>query len=53
MSSLVKEFFADQSGATAIEYALIAGSLSIVIAVVVGQIGTDVNTKFTAVKDSF
>ena len=52
MSSLVKEFVADQSGATAIEYALIAGTLSIVIAAVVTQIGTEVNAKFTLVHDS-
>ena len=53
MTRLMKEFLADQSGATAIEYALIAGTLSIAITAVVAQIGTEVNAKFTEVHDGF
>jgi pilus assembly protein Flp/PilA len=49
---LVKKFLADQSAATAIEYALIAGFLSIVIVVAVNGIGVTLNTKFTSMNTS-
>jgi pilus assembly protein Flp/PilA len=49
---LIKNFLADQSGATAIEYALIAGFLSIVIVVAVNGIGTTLNVAFTSVGSS-
>ena len=35
-------------GATAIEYGLIAAGIAVVIAAIIGTIGTDLNTKFTA-----
>ena len=41
------QFLSDKGGATSIEYALIAGSLSIVIIVAVTSIGTTLNTTFT------
>ncbi len=40
MRKLISKFLADQSGATAIEYCLIAAGLSIVILVAVNGIGT-------------
>lgn len=43
----------DDGGATSIEYAIIAGSLSIVILVVVTSIGTTLNNMFTAVSTGF
>lgn len=46
---LVKAFFADQSGATAIEYGLIAAGISVVIIVTVNTIGTTLNTKFDSI----
>jgi pilus assembly protein Flp/PilA len=49
MSRLVSRFLADQSGATSIEYCLIAAGLSIVIVTVVNGIGTQLNTKYTSV----
>jgi len=49
MRRLLKDFFNDQSGATSIEYAIIAGGLSIVILAAVNGVGTAVNTKFDAV----
>jgi pilus assembly protein Flp/PilA len=52
MRRLFSRFLADQSGATAIEYALIAAGLSIVIVVAVGGIGANLNTKFTSVNAS-
>jgi pilus assembly protein Flp/PilA len=39
----------DDSGATAIEYALIAGGISIVIVAAVNSIGPALNTIFTTV----
>lgn len=42
----------DESGATAIEYALIAGSLSIVILAAVSTIGTTINVTFTTIGNS-
>jgi pilus assembly protein Flp/PilA len=45
-------FFADQGGATAIEYALIAAGISIVIVGVVQGIGTNLNSKFGSVSSS-
>ena len=47
----VYKFLWDESGTTAIEYALIAGSISIVILVAVQSIGTTVNLTFTKVED--
>jgi pilus assembly protein Flp/PilA len=44
-------FFNDEDGATAIEYGLIAGALSIVILVTVNSIGSSLITTFTAVSE--
>ena len=52
MSGLIRlgtRFLKNDRGATAIEYAMIAGTLSIAIVAVVTSIGTGVNTMFTAV----
>jgi pilus assembly protein Flp/PilA len=45
-------FMKDESGATAIEYGLIAACISVAIIAVVQGIGTNLNTKFTTVKDA-
>jgi pilus assembly protein Flp/PilA len=52
MRQLFSRFIADQSGATAIEYCLIAVGLSIVIITAVNGIGTTLNVKFTSVNSS-
>jgi pilus assembly protein Flp/PilA len=52
MRQLFSRFLADQSGATAIEYCLIALGLSIVILAAVNGIGSTLNTKFTSVNSS-
>jgi pilus assembly protein Flp/PilA len=52
MRQLFSRFLADQSGATAIEYCLIALGLSIVIIAAVNGIGTTLNTNFTSVNSS-
>ena len=49
MRKLLARFLADQSGATAIEYCLIAAGISIVIVTVVNGMGTQLNNKYTAV----
>lgn len=45
-------FMKDESGATAIEYGLIAACISVAIIAVVQGIGTNLNTTFTSVKDA-
>ena len=42
-------FLNDDSGATAIEYAIIAGTLSIAIVTAVTTLGSTLNTTFTSV----
>ncbi len=53
MSGLLKRFQDDISGATAIEYALIAGLLSIVIVGSATEIGTRLQAIFTRVNEGF
>jgi pilus assembly protein Flp/PilA len=42
-------FLTDQSGATAIEYGLIAAGISVAIIAVVNTIGTNLNTSFSSI----
>ena len=51
MKALVTRFANDESGATAIEYGLIAALISVVIIGVLGSIGTNLNAKFTAINN--
>jgi pilus assembly protein Flp/PilA len=46
------KFLADESGATAIEYGLIAAGISLAIIAVVNGMGTTLNTKFTSINKS-
>ena len=48
MLAKLQAFLRDESGATAIEYGLIAAGISVAIIAVVG-IGTKPNTKFTSI----
>lgn len=52
MKDLVKRFAADTSGATAIEYGLIAAGIALAIIAVVNGIGSALNTKLSAVNTS-
>jgi pilus assembly protein Flp/PilA len=52
MPQLFSRFLSDESGATAIEYCLIAVGLSIVIITAVNGIGSTLNTKFSSVNSS-
>jgi pilus assembly protein Flp/PilA len=49
MSKLVARFAKDESGATAIEYGLIAALIAVAIIVGAGALGTAINNKFVAV----
>jgi pilus assembly protein Flp/PilA len=53
MRRLVLSFVKDRSGATAIEYSLIAAGIALVIVAVVNGIGSTLNTTFTAVQTGF
>jgi pilus assembly protein Flp/PilA len=49
MKNLIARFAKDESGATAIEYGLIAAGIALAIITVVNNLGTTLNTKFTAI----
>jgi pilus assembly protein Flp/PilA len=50
MNKLIKRFAQDESGATAIEYGLIAAGISVAIITVVQGLGSKLNTTFTSVQ---
>jgi pilus assembly protein Flp/PilA len=52
MRQLICRFLRDESGATAIEYCLIAAGISIVIVVAVNGMGSTLNNSFTSVNTS-
>lgn len=52
MKNLFKRFAKDDSGATAIEYGLIAGLIGVVIIVAVGAVGTAIEGKFNAISSA-
>ena len=52
MKNLIARFVKDQSGATAIEYGLIAAGISLAIIAVVNGLGSNLNTKFTLINTS-
>jgi pilus assembly protein Flp/PilA len=52
MRQLFSKFLSDESGATAIEYCLIALGLSIVIVAAVNSIGSTLNTSYSSVNSS-
>jgi pilus assembly protein Flp/PilA len=49
MKTLFSRFANDESGATAIEYGLIAAGISVVIITVVTGVGTGLVAKFTTI----
>ena len=49
MSTVVTRFLKDETGATAIEYGLIAAGISVAIIAVVQGLGSQLNTTFTTV----
>lgn len=48
----VTKFLKDESGATAIEYGLIAAGISVAIIAVVQGLGSKLNSTFTAVQNA-
>ena len=46
MRKFLSRFVSDESGATAIEYGLIAAGIAVAIITVVSNVGTDVNGTF-------
>jgi pilus assembly protein Flp/PilA len=52
MKTLFSRFVKDQSGATAIEYGLIAAGISVAIIAVVQGLGTKLNTTFSSVSSA-
>jgi pilus assembly protein Flp/PilA len=49
MTNLCKRFSKDESGATAIEYGLIAAGISVVIITVVNSLGSQLKATFTSI----
>ena len=49
MKKLFARFMKDESGATAIEYGLIAAGISVAIIAVVNGLGTSLNSKFGSI----
>lgn len=49
---LLKKFVRDESGATAIEYGLIAAGISVAIIAVVQGLGSKLQTTFTSVQNA-
>ena len=52
LKGLIQKFLSDESGATAIEYGLIAAFISLAIIAVVNGLGTSLNDKFTSISSS-
>jgi pilus assembly protein Flp/PilA len=52
MKNLIARFVKDESGATAIEYGLIAAGISLAIIAVVNGLGSTLNTKFSSINTS-
>lgn len=51
MKNFVSRFIKDESGATAIEYGLIAALIAVVLITVLGTVGTNLQGKFQEVSD--
>lgn len=52
MLKTIRRFWADESGATAIEYGLIAAGISLAIIAAVNGLGTKLSGKFTSINNS-
>lgn len=51
MTNMIKNFWKDEEGATAIEYGLIAGLIAVAIVTTVGLLGDEINTTFKTILD--
>jgi pilus assembly protein Flp/PilA len=52
LKKVFSKFLSDESGATAIEYGLIAAGIALAIIAVVNGVGTNLNDKFTSINTS-
>jgi pilus assembly protein Flp/PilA len=52
MKSIIKSFCKDESGATAIEYGLIAAGIAIAIITAVNGVGSQLSTNFNTISNS-
>ena len=52
MGKLIRAFFIDESGATAIEYGLIAALIAVVIITAVTTVGTNLTGTFNSVANA-
>lgn len=52
MRATLRRFVSDQSGATAIEYAIVAGGIAVVIVTVVYALGQTTAAKYQSVQDA-
>ncbi|MBP2233895.1 pilus assembly protein Flp/PilA [Sinorhizobium kostiense] len=52
MKNLLVRFVRNESGATAIEYGLIAGLIAVAIITAVGAVGTDIDAAFDKIAAS-
>ena len=53
MTNLVKRFIKDESGATAVEYGLVAAGISVAIIAVMQGLGSRLNSTFATMHDAF
>ncbi|WFU69048.1 Flp family type IVb pilin [Bradyrhizobium sp. CB2312] len=49
---IIRRFLAEESGATAIEYGLIAAGIALAIITVINNLGTSLKTKFGSISSS-
>jgi pilus assembly protein Flp/PilA len=52
MKSIIKSFFKDESGATAIEYGLIAAGIAVAIIAAVNGLGEKISSNFVSISNS-
>ena len=52
MIRVLKAFLSDESGATAIEYGLIAAGIALAIITIMNGLGARLNTKFASINSS-
>lgn len=53
MKQLFTRFLKDESGATSIEYGLIAAGIGVALITLVGQVGDELQTLFAKLRDDF
>jgi pilus assembly protein Flp/PilA len=52
MTKIISKFVTDESGATAIEYGLIAALIAVVIITALTSVGTSLSTQFSSIATS-